>query len=95
MTQEEAIAKAQMIAREEGWTWREPVHAALENVSDSGTIFSDVIGRLSRSLGRTSATKGGRKAWQVLSNVGSRGVNVVVTLDAETGEVLQKAFWPR
>lgn len=94
MTRDEAIAKAQTIAQEEGWTWREPVHVALENVSDSETIFSDALKRLSRSLGRSSA-QAGRKVWQVFSNAGSRGVNVVVSLDAETGEVLQKAFWPR
>lgn len=95
MTQDEAIAKARTIATEEGWTWREPVHAALENVGDSGTIFSDVIGRLSRSPGGSSAAAGGREAWQVFSNAGSRGVNVVVTLDAESGEVLKKSFRPR
>ncbi len=95
MTQDEAVAKAQMIAREEGWTWREPVQVALEHLSDSDTIFSEVVGRLSKSLGLSSGAKGVRKVWKVFSNAGSRGVNVVVSFDDETGEVLHKAFWPR
>lgn len=95
MTQDEAVAKAQMIAQQEGWTWREPVRVDLEHVSDSDTIFSEVFGRLSRSLGMSSGSKGGRKVWKVFSNAGARGANVVVALDDETGEVLQKAFWPR
>ena len=96
MTRDEAIAKARAVADEEGWTWREPIHVALETASDPGeTILSGLLGRLSRRLGRGSGTRGGPKVWQVHTNAGSRGVNVVITLDDETGEVLQKAFWPR
>lgn len=95
MTRDEAITKARMIAQAEGWTWREPVHAALETSSDSETMFSGVLNRLFRGLVRNSETKAERKVWQVFSNAGSRGVNVVISLDDETGEVLEKAFWPR
>lgn len=95
MTQDEAISRAEALAQQEGWTWREPVHAALEYVDEAETIFSGVIAFVSRSLGRTSAPGRGRRVWRVLSNAGSRGVNVSVSFDAETGEVLQKAFWPR
>lgn len=94
MTRDEAVARARAIADEEGWTWREPVSASLETVDESETIFEGAVGWLSRRLGRSSAGRG-RRVWRVFTNAGSRGVNVVVALDDETGEVLQKAFWPR
>lgn len=94
MTREEAVARARAVADEEGWTWREPVSVSLETEDDSGTIFEGAVGWLSRRLGRSSAGRG-RKVWRVLTNAGSRGVNVVVALDDLTGEVLQKAFRPR
>ncbi|HEV2864854.1 MAG TPA: hypothetical protein VGX48_27925 [Pyrinomonadaceae bacterium] len=95
MTQDEAITRARAIAEEQGWTWRGPVQAGLEHVDQGETIFSGVIAFVSRSLGRSSGEGRGRKVWRVLSNAGSRGVNVSVSFDAETGEVLHKAFWPR
>lgn len=95
MTQDEAIERARAIAQEEGWTWREPVLASLEDAGEGETIFDGVVAFVSKSLGRSSAAGRGRKVWRVLSNAGSRGVNVSVSFDAETGEVLQKAFWPR
>jgi hypothetical protein len=38
---------------------------------------------------------GARKAWEILSNSQSRGVNVQVVLDAETGEIIRKGYNPR
>lgn len=36
MKREEAIARAQAVADQEGWTWLEPVHAALTADEESG-----------------------------------------------------------
>jgi hypothetical protein len=40
-------------------------------------------------------TTGARKKWEILTNNQSRGVNVRVVIDAETGEVLTKGYNPR
>lgn len=37
----------------------------------------------------------GRMLWIVLSNHQSRGCNVRVVVDDETGKVAEAAFWPR
>ena len=47
-------------------------------------------GRTWREPVSASLAGGVRKKWTILSNIRSRGMNVRIVMDAETGEVLTK-----
>lgn len=100
MTQEEAIAKARVVAQAQGWPWHESVRATLEDRSYNKTGLLDSLWHIFGGSRLPIEGKRVHKVWQVVSSLSvSEPVlhvpSVIVTIDDETGEALQKFYQPR
>ena len=98
MTQEEAIAKARLVAEAQGWPWHESVRATLEAKSFNEPGLFDSLRRIFG--GGLAEAQSSRKVWEVVSSLRVAELtkhvpSVVITIDDETGEALQKFYQPR
>jgi len=77
-------------------TEEDAIQIAKEVAEENGwTWRGQVSASLHKPLGLAAWLFGSRSCWNVTSNAGMRGCNVRVSIDAESGEVIRKAFGPR
>ncbi len=77
-------------------TEEDAIRIAKEVARENGwTWRGEVNASLHRPLRLFAWLFRSRPCWDVTSNVGMRGCNVRVSIDAESGEVIRKAFGPR